>query len=117
MYNDLLFLPQDLTNRLKEKGFNFRLPISYNGKDTYHHHINPLITQTVGWLRQDKHIDIIPSPIPPSTALMGGEIYTLLIYKERKRIPVEKKLSSISFRTWEDTVCAGIKYVLDENLL
>ena len=38
------FLCMSITNRLKEKGFTFELPITYDGKGTYYHSVEPRIS-------------------------------------------------------------------------
>ena len=105
-----------ITNRLKEKGFTFDLPITYDGKGIYYHSVEPQIYQVLDWLRTEKEIDIVIYPIDRCTVYMGGEKYILSVYncgRRDMRIHID---GDDKFVKWEDAAVAGIKYVID-NLL
>ena len=106
-----------ITNRLKEKGFGFDLPIIYDFKNQkYHHSQEPRISQVLDWLRTEKNIDIVIYPVDACTVFMGGEKYILSIYKNGKRdlrIDID---GNYKFVKWEDAAVAGIEYILD-NLI
>ena len=103
-----------ITNRLKEKGFGFDLPITFDYKNqTYHHSVEPRISQVLDWLRTEKNIDIVIYPVDASTIFMGGEKYILSVYncgKRDMRIHID---GNYIFVKWEDAAVAGIEYVLD----
>ena len=102
-----------ITNRLKEKGFTFELPVTYDGSGTYYHSAEPRISQVLDWLRTEKNIDIVIYPVDANTVFMGGEKYILSVYKCGKRdIRIDIDGSYI-FVKWEDAAVAGIEYVLD----
>lgn len=105
-----------ITNRLKEKGFGFDLPITYDYKNQiYHHSVEPLISQVLDWLRTEKNIDIVIYPVDADVAFMGGE-YILSVYNCGKR---DYKIhnNNIDYHAkWEDAAVTGIEYVLD-NLI
>ena len=110
------FLCMSITKRLKEKGFTFELPITYDGNGTYYHSVEPRISQVLDWLRTEKNIDIVIYPVDASTVFMGGEKYILSIYnctKRDMRIHID---GDDKFVKWEDAAVAGIEYVLD-NLI
>ena len=105
-----------ITNRLKEKGFTFDLPITYDGKGTYHHSVEPQIYQVLDWLRIEKNIDIVVMPIDGCTVYMGGEKYILSVYNcGRRDVRIHIDGNNV-FVKWEDAAVAGIEYVLD-NLI
>lgn len=105
-----------ITNRLKEKGFTFDLPIRYDGKGTYYHSVEPRISQVLDWLRTEKNIDIVVIPIDGSTVYMGGEKYLFLIYKDCQRDFNTIRNNHTQHVKWEDAAVAGIEYVIS-NLL
>ena len=107
-----------ITNRLKEKGFTFDLPITYDGKGTYHHSVEPQIYQVLDWLRTERDIDIVIYPIDSSTVYMGGEKYILSVYRDGRREDkiLHNNIDKYAYVKWEDAAVAGIKYVID-NLL
>lgn len=108
------FLCMSITNRLKEKGFGFDLPIIFDYKNqTYHHSVEPRISQVLDWLRTEKNIDIVIYPIDRSTIFMGGEKYILSIYDDGKRDMKIHIDGDDKFVKWEDAAVAGIEYVLD----
>ena len=109
------YLNMSITNRLKEKGFTFDLPITYDGKGTYYHSVEPQIYQVLDWLRIEKNIDIVIYPVDPCTVFMGGEKYILSVYNCGRR---DMRIhNNIDYHVkWEDAAVAGIKYVLD-NLI
>lgn len=110
------FLCMSITNRLKEKGFTFDLPVTYDGKGTYYHSVEPRISQVLDWLREEKNIDIVIYPVDACTIFMGGEKYILSVYncgKRDFRIHID---GDDKFVKWEDAAVAGIEYVLD-NLI
>lgn len=105
-----------ITNRLKEKGFTFELPIRYDGKGTYYHYVEPRISQVLDWLRTEKNIDIIIYPVDASV-FMGCEKYILSIYNCGKRDYKILNNNKINYHVkWEDAAVTGIEYVL-ENLI
>ena len=111
------FLCMSITNRLKEKGFGFDLPITFDYKtQTYHHSVEPRISQVLDWLRTEKNIDIVIYPIDRSTIFMGSEKYILSIYDDGKRDMRIHIDGDDKFVKWEDAAVAGIEYVLD-NLI
>lgn len=110
------FLCMSITNRLKEKGFTFDLPIRYDGKGTYYHSVEPRISQVLDWLRTEKNIDIVVMPIDGCTIYMGGEKYLFLIYKDGQRDFNTIRGNYTKYVKWEDAAVAGIEYVID-NLL
>lgn len=110
------FLCMSITNRLKEKGFTFELPIIYDGYGTYYHSTEPRISQVLDWLRNEKNIDVVIYPIDTSTIFMGGEKYILSIYNNGKRDMRIHLKSDDKFVKWEDAAVAGIEYYLD-NLI
>ena len=111
------FLCMSITNRLKEKGFTFELPITYDGKGTYYHSVEPRISQVLDWLRTEKNIDIVIYPVDASTVFMGGEKYILSIYNCGRRDYKMHNNDKIYYHVkWEDAAVAGIEYVLD-NLI
>lgn len=110
------FLCMSITNRLKEKGFTFELPITYDGKGTYYHSVEPRISQALDWLRTEKNIDIVIYPVDASTLYMGGERYILSVYNCGKRDIRIHNDGDDKFVKWEDAAVAGIEYVLD-NLI
>jgi hypothetical protein len=101
-----------ITNRLKEKGFTFELPITYDGNGTYYHSVEPRISQVLDWLREEKNIDIVIYPVDACTVFMGGEKYILSIYKNGKRDLRIHIDGDDKFVKWEDAAVAGIEYVL-----
>jgi hypothetical protein len=106
-----------ITNRLKEKGFTFDLPITYDGNGTYYHSVEPRISQVLDWLRTEKNIDIVIYPVDASTVFMGGEKYILSVYNCGKRDYKIHNNKIIDYHVkWEDAVVAGIEYVVD-NLI
>ena len=108
------FLCMSITNRLKEKGFTFELPVTYDGNGTYYHSAEPRISQVLDWLRTEKNIDIVIYPIDACTLYMGGEKYILSVYHDGKR---DMKLHNDyidKYVKWEDAAVAGIEYVLDK---
>ena len=110
------FLCMSITNRLKEKGFTFDLPIRYDGKGTYYHSVEPRISQALDWLRIERGVDIVIYPIDRCTVYMGGERYILSVYHDGRR---ENKIhfnNIDKYVKWEDAAVAGIEYVLD-NLI
>ena len=110
------FLCMSITNRLKEKGFTFDLPVTYDGKGTYYHSVEPRISQVLDWLRTEKDIDIVIYPVDTSTVFMGGEKYILSIYNYGKRDVRIHNDGDYIFVKWEDAAVAGIEYVLDKLL-
>ena len=111
------FLCMSITNRLKEKGFGFDLPIIYDFKNQkYHYSVEPRISQALDWLRTEKNIDIVIYPVDPCTVFMGGEKYILSVYNcGRKDMRIHN--NNIDYHVkWEDAAVAGIEYVLD-NLI
>ena len=105
------FLCMSITNRLKEKGFGFDLPITFDYKNqTYHHSVEPRISQVLDWLRTEKNIDIVIYPI--DSLYMGGEKYILSIYNDAKRIYKLHHDNIDKYVKWEDAAVAGIEYVL-----
>ena len=111
------FLCISITNRLKEKGFGFDLPILYDFKNQkYYYSQEPRISQVLDWLRTEKNIDIVIYPIDRSTIFMGGEKYILSIYDDGKRDMRIHLDGDDKFVKWEDAAVAGIEYVLD-NLI
>lgn len=110
------FLCMSITNRLKEKGFTFELPVTYDGIGTYYHSVEPRISQALDWLRTEKNIDIVIYPIDACTLYMGGEKYILSIYNDAKRIYKLHHDTIDKYVKWEDAAVAGIEYVLD-NLI
>lgn len=110
------FLCMSITYRLKEKGFTFELPITYDGNGTYHHSVEPRISQVLDWLRTEKNIDIVIYPVDASTVFMGGEKYILSVYNCSKRDMRIHNDGNSLFVKWEDAAIAGIEYVLD-NLI
>ena len=111
------FLNISIANRLKEKGFGFDLPIIYDYKNkTYHHSVEPRISQVLDWLRTEKDIDIVIYPVDASTVFMGGEKYILSVYNCGRR-DMKIHNNHIDYHVkWEDAAVAGIEYVLD-NLI
>ena len=105
-----------ITNRLKEKGFTFELPITYDGNGTYYHSVEPRISQVLDWLRTENNIDIVIYPVDSSTVFMGGEKYILSVYNCGKRDYKIHTDGNDKFVKWEDAAVAGIEYVLD-NLI
>ncbi len=110
------FLCMSITNRLKEKGFTFDLPITYDGKGTYYHSVEPRISQVLDWLRTKKNIDIVIYPIDSCTVYMGGERYILSVYNDGRREYKIHHNNIDKYVKWEDAAVAGIEYVLD-NLI
>lgn len=110
------FLCMSITNRLKEKGFTFELPITYDGKGTYHHSVEPRISQVLDWLREEKDIDIVIYPVDACTVFMGGEKYILSVYNCGRREYKIHHNNIDKYVKWEDAAVAGIEYVV-ENLL
>lgn len=110
------FLCMSITNRLKEKGFTFELPVTHDDNGTYYHSVEPRISQVLDWLRTEKNIDIVIYPVDASTIFMGGEKYILSVYKCGKRDMRVHFNGNDKFVKWEDAVVAGIEYVLD-NLI
>lgn len=104
-----------ITNRLKEKGFTFDLPIRYDG-DAYYHSVEPQIYQVLDWLRTERNIDIVVYPIDSCTVYMGGEKYILSVYRDGRREYKIHHDNIDKYVKWEDAAVAGIKYVID-NLL
>ena len=105
-----------ITNRLLQKGFAADMPITYDGKDTYNHSLQPQIYQVLDWLRTEKEIDIVIYPIDASTIYMGGEKYILSIYHHAKRDYKIHHYNIDKYVKWEDAAVAGIEYVID-NLI
>ena len=111
------FLNIYITNRLKEKGFGFDLPIIYDySKGTYYHSVEPRISQVLDWLRTEKNIDIVIYPVDASTVFMGGEKYILSVYNCGRRDMRIHNNNIDKYVKWEDAAVAGIEYVLD-NLI
>lgn len=109
------FLGMSITNRLKEKGFTFELPITYDGYGTYYHSTEPRISQVLDWLRTEKNIDIVVYPMD-ADAVFAGCKYILSVYNCGKR-DMRIHNNNIDYHVkWEDAAVAGIKYVLD-NLI
>ena len=108
------FLCMSITNRLKEKGFGFDLPIRYDYKtQTYYHSVEPRISQVLDWLRTEKNIDIVIYPVDANVVFfIGGKKYMLTVYNCGKR---DYKIIDYHVK-WEDAAVAGIEYVID-NLL
>ena len=106
-----------ITNRLKEKGFGFDLPITFDYKNqTYYHSVEPRISQVLDWLREEKNIDIVIYPVDRCTVFMGGEKYILSVYNCGRR-DMRIHNNNIDYHVkWEDAAVAGIEYVLD-NLI
>ena len=115
-YQYILIQKQKKVNNFKEKGFTFELPVTYDGKGTYYHYVEPRISQVLDWLRTEKNIDIVIYPIDRSTIFMGGEKYILSIYDDGKRDMRIHIDEDDKFVKWEDAAVAGIEYVLD-NLI
>ena len=106
------FLRMSITNRLKEKGFTFELPVTYDGKGTYHHSVEPRISQVLDWLREEKNIDIVIYPIDRCTLYMGGEKYILSVYHDGRREYKIHNNNIDKYITWDDAAVVGIEYVL-----
>lgn len=111
------FLCMSITNRLKEKGFRYDSPITFDYKNQIHYHsVEPRISQVLDWLREEKNIDIVIYPVDPCTVFMGGEKYILSVYNCGRR-DMKIHNNNIDYHVkWEDAAVAGIKYVLD-NLI
>ena len=105
-----------ITNRLKEKGFAADMPITYDGKGTYNHSLQPQIYQVLDWLRTEKEIDIVIYPIDSCTVYMGGEKYILSVYQDGRRDYKIHHDNIDKYVKWEDAAVAGIEYVID-NLI
>ena len=111
------FLTGPIVKQLKEKGFGYDLPITYDYKNqTYQHSVEPRISQVLDWLRTEKNIDIVIYPIDACTLYMGGEKYILSIYRDGRRDYKIHHDNIDKYVKWEDAAVAGIKYVID-NLL
>ena len=111
------FLTGPIVKQLKEKGFGFDLPITFDYEtQTYHHSAEPRISQVLDWLRTEKNIDIVIYPIDRRTIFMGGEKYILSVYNCGRR-DMRIHNNNIDYHVkWEDAAVAGIEYVLD-NLI
>lgn len=111
------FLTGPIVKQLKEKGFGFDLPITFDYEtQTYHHSAEPRISQVLDWLRTEKNIDIVIYPVDACTVFMGGEKYILSVYNCGRR-DVRIHLDGIGkFVKWEDAAVAGIEYAV-ENLI
>ena len=98
-----------ITNRLKEKGFTFDLPVRYDGKGTYYHSIQPRISQVLDWLRTEKNIFIVVF-IDDDT----DNPVTYEIYKGTECVMYEHKYYSLS--EWNHAEIDAIVHVLDKLL-
>lgn len=133
------FVSFDLAKKLKEKGFNepcrsayfwnnkeyelctaFSNFICFNEEDKFYPEDDsnprisaPPISQVLKWLREEKEIDIVISPIDANTVFMGGEKYILSVFLSREREYKLHQSGKDRYVKWEQAALAGIEYVLD----
>lgn len=105
------FLCRPITNRLKEKGFTFELPITYNGKGTYYHSVEPRISQVLDWLRKEKRID--------AGAVWDNRDGKWIGYVNEMDMPdlVGEYVLPNTYDSYELAVIAVIEYIIDNNLI
>ena len=105
------FLCGPITNRLKEKGFIFELPITYDGKGTYYHSVEPRISQVLDWLRTEKRID--------AGAVWDNRDSKWVGYVTEMDMPdlVGRYISPSIYDSYELAVIAVIEYIIDKNLI
>ena len=114
---------------LKEKGFNGPCRAIYSQKgvvrhylkeEVYEHHLKghkklcPTLQMVMKWLREVHKIDIIVCLIDHNTVTMEQDYYFFKVYKDRR--PLSKNFYPELYHTYEQTIEAAIKYVL-ENLI
>lgn len=105
------FLYGPITNRLKEKGFTFELPIIYDGNGTYHHSVEPRISQVLDWLRKDKRID--------AGAVWDNRDCKWVGYVNEMDMPdlVGEYILPNTYDSYELAAIAVIEYIIDNNLI
>ena len=105
------FLCMSITNRLKEKGFTFELPITYDGKGTYYHSVEPRISQVLDWLRKEKRID--------AGAVWDNRDGKWVGYVNEMDMPdlVGEYILPNTYDSYELAVIAVIEYIIDNNLI
>lgn len=103
------FVTFEIAKKLKEKGFGYDLPITYDYKNQiYHHYIEPTISQVLKWLREEKEIYI---EIYMYHNCYLWEIYNTKIY-DADFTQKSEKYSEIEYENYEQAALAGIEYVL-----
>lgn len=94
-----------INKKLKEKGFTFELPISYDS-DTgiYYHSVDPKISQVLDWLRDEKkiHIGFGYSPLKK---------WRYVVMYMDDRFYNKPTLSVDGFINIEQAAVAGIEYI------
>ena len=105
------FLCMSITNRLKEKGFTFDLPITYDGKGTYYHSVEPRISQVLDWLRTEKRID--------AGAVWDNRDGKWVGYVNEMDMPdlVGEYVLPNTYDSYELAAIAAIEYIIDNNLI
>ena len=100
-----------ITNRLKEKGFTFELPITYDGKGTYYHSVEPRISQVLDWLRTEKRID--------AGAVWDNRDGKWVGYVNEMDMPdlVGEYVLPNTYDSYELAAIAAIEYIIDNNLI
>lgn len=106
------FLCMSITNRLKEKGFRYDSPITFDYKNqTYYHYVEPRISQVLDWLRKEKRID--------AGALWDNRDCKWVGYVNEMYMPdlVGEYILKNTYDSYEIAVVAVIEYIIDNNLI
>ena len=104
------FVPFEIAKKLKEKGFVYDLPITYDYKNqTYQHYVEPTITQVLKWLREEKNILLAPNPACFKEDCCLSWDCDVWAYGNYNHCCVD-------YKTYEKASIAGIEYVIN-NLI
>lgn len=117
------FVPVEIAQKLKEKGYPLLRVIKQRGEpiiyDLPKNHPNwqncnayyiPTISQVLKWLREEKKIICLPHIEPIE------EKWLFYVVKLPQASDFPEHLSSVIYNTYEEATLAGIEYVLD-NLI
>lgn len=110
------FVPFDLAVKLKEKGFDWETSNVYERNTIacrYEDYPKPTISQVLKWLREEKDIDLVISPV----FFYDGVLGKMREYGCKVFAPSLNESEHCGYHEeWEQASLAGVNYCLD-NLI